>query len=494
VEGHSGIAALSAEATQARRYDPRSIVRNYGIAALGEAVSKGAAFVATVVVARAVAPDDFGRFSFVVALVTIAMLFSDVGLQVVTTRAIARERTRAFEYVSAALIVGIAFSAAAYSAIAIAAAVGALPHDVGRAVAVYAVVLFFAAGVNAYWSLLRGNDRQDLVYLTYAISSAALLIAVVTAAVAGASLVEILALYVAAIALRLFVTIGVVWWKVERPRFPVARAPTRALLVAAPAAALAYVLQEVYSHGDVVLLGFLVPPADVGSYAAAYRLVDAVTFLTAGALAAAVFPVFSRLSREAPEQVPGLYNRLIRLLVAALVPAVLVFVAVARPLVDAVYSFPNDDAAVIFALLAPATVLIAVNFTTMFLALAIGRTGAAIAAGFVAASVNVAINLAAVPLVGVEAAAVATLIAEIVMVAAFAVVLRRSGFATETGRTVAIAAMALFPPLALAAAFPSRDIEFAVVGIPFAVVVVTATGLVRLDDLRRLRRLVAGAR
>lgn len=485
---------MSTDATQARRYDPRSIVRNYGIAAVGEAVSKGSAFVATVAVARAFAPDDFGRFSFVVALVTIAMLFSDVGLQVATTRAIARERTRASEYVSAALIVGVGFAAAAYSAVAIAAAAGAFPHGVGRPVAVYAVVLFLAAGVNAYWSLLRGNDRQDLVYLTYAISSVALLVAVVTAAVGGASLVEILVLYVAAIALRLVVTIGVVWWKVDRPRFLVARAPTRALLAAAPAAAVAYVLQEVYSHGDVVLLGFLVPAADVGSYAAAYRLVDAVTFLTAGALTAAVFPVFSRLSREAPEQVPALYNRLIRLLAAALVPAVLVFVAVSRPLVDAVYSFPNDDAATIFALLAPAAMLIAVNFTTMFLALAIGRTGAAIAAGVVAAIVNIAMNLAAVPLVGVEAAAVATVLAEIVMVATFVIVLRRSGFATETGRTVAIAAAALLPPLAFAVAFPSRDIEFAVVGIPFAVGVVAATGLVRLSDLRRLRVFVAGAR
>jgi O-antigen/teichoic acid export membrane protein len=494
VEGSQTIAALGADAPDARRYEPRSIVRNYGIAAIGEAVSKGAAFVATVVVARALSPDDFGRFSFVVALVAIAMLFSDVGLQVATTRAVARERTRAFEYASAALVVGVAIAAVVYAGIAIVAAAGTFPHGVGSAVVVYAGVLFLAAGVNAYWSLLRGNDRQDLVYVTYAVSSVALLVAVVAASVGGASLVGILLLYVGTIALRLLLTVGVVWWKLERPRLLVARASTRTLFAAAPGAAIAYVLQEVYSHGDVILLGFLVSAADVGYYAAAYRLVDAVTFLTAGALTAAVFPVFSRLSREAPEQVPGLYNRLVRLLIAALAPAALVFVAISRPLVDAIYSFPNDDAAIIFALLAPAAPLIAVNFTTVFLALAIGRTGTAIAAGSVAAVVNVTTNLTVVPVVGVEAAAVATVFAEIVMVATFVVILERSGFGTETRRAVAIAAVALVPPLALMAAFPSRYVEIALVGIPFAVGVVAATGLVRLDDLRPLRLLFAGIR
>jgi len=479
---------------QPRRYDPRSIVRNYGIAAVGEAVSKGSAFVAVVVVARSLTPADFGRFSFVVALVTIVMLFSDVGLQVATTRAIARDRTHASEFVSAALLVGAAFGAMAYAALGAAAALGAFPHGVGREVALYAVVLLLAAGVNAYWSLLRGVERQDLVYVAYAVSSVALLAAVVVAAAAGASVIEILLLYVGAIALRLTVTIAVVWWKVGRPRFRVARGPTRALLATAPAAAAAYGLQEVYSHGDVVLLGFLVSAADVGSYAAAYRLVDAVTFLTAGALTAAVFPVFSRLSREAPEQVAPLYNRLVRLVATAFVPAVLVFVAASGPLVDAVYSFPGDDASMIFALLAPAALLIAINFITTFLALAVGRARAAIAAGSVAALVNVAVNLVAVPIVGVKAAAAATLVAEVVMVSTFVVALRGGGFATETGRTVAIAAAALIPPLALVAAFPSRRVELALLGVPFAVGVVIAGGLVGVRDLRRVRASVGGSR
>jgi len=422
------------------------------------------------------------------------MLLSDVGLQVAGTRAIARERDRRSEYVTAALLIGGAFAIAAYLLIVIGGVVGVLPHGVTRPIVIYGPALALAAAVNAYWSLLRGVERQDLVYLTYGLSSAALLGLVIVAKELQLSVDAILALYVSTFALRLALTLAVVERKVGRVHWRFEKAATRALAVAAPAAAVAYILQEVYSHVDVVLLGFIVSAADVGRYAAAYRLIDAVTFLTAGALTAAIFPVFSRLSREGWDEIAPLYNRVIRLLTGAFVPVVLLLVAFSRPLVGIVYGGGRGDVARLFAFLAPSSMLIAVNFTTMFMALAIGWTRAAIVAAGTAAFVNVLANLVTIPRFGVEASAWATLGGELVMVFVFWRALTRRGFPSQTARTVLLAIAIAGLPLFLAALFPSHYVPITLVGVALAFVALPAVGLIRVSDLVAIRKLVAPAR
>ena len=175
------------------------------------------------------------------------------------------------------------------------------PHGVTGPIAIFGTVLLLAGVINAYWSLLRGFERQDLVYLAYSISSLSLLAGIAVAGVHGVSVEIVFVIYVAMFGLRLVLT-GVLvkmktgklaWWRVDRRR-------TWNLAKGTQSAALAYLLQNFYSHIDVILLGFLVSAESVGFYAQAYKLVDAVTFLTAGALTAAVFPVFSRLVHESP--------------------------------------------------------------------------------------------------------------------------------------------------------------------------------------------------
>jgi O-antigen/teichoic acid export membrane protein len=352
-------------------------------------------------------------------------------------------------------------------------------------VAIFGTVLLLAVPINALWSLLRGYERQDLVYLNYAVSSVALLAAVIIGSRFGITLDGVLLIYVGAFALRLVLTIATVETRVERFRWSFDRGAVRVVLVAAQAAAVAYILQDVYSHVDVVLLGFLVHAADVGSYSAAYRLVDAVTFLTAGALTAAVFPVFSRLAVEAPERVPRLYERIVRLLVVGLVLGSLALVAFASQLVHIVYGF-GDRTAHLLALLAPSTLLIPLNFTTTYLALATGRARAAILSTGIAALVNVIANLVAVPLAGVEAAAGATLLAEVTMVVVFQLALRRAGFESQALRTAVVGGGIAALPLALALTLPHRSL-IAAAGAMGAVPLLVLGGVVRRDDLTAIR-------
>ncbi len=474
--------------TGERSYDPRRLVRNLLASVVGEGVSKGAAFLAAIVVARSVSASEFGRFSFVLALVGFALLLSDVGLQVAGTRLVAANRERAHAFLGAALAIGIVLSILCYAALGAAALLDLLPSGTARPVAIFATVILLAAVTNAYWSFLRGHERQDLVYLAYAISSLALLAGVIVAAAAGVSLEGILAVYVAAYLLRLVLSVAFTRTEARLTRPRLEPESVRLLLRTAPAIAVAYTLLGVYAHVDVVLLGFLVSAAEVGDYAAAYRLVDAATFLTAGAITTAAFPVFARLAAPDPAGANALYGRLVRLLVFVLAPATLLLLALADPVTELIYGTSLDGAARLLTLLSPSIVLIAVNYLTALYLLAIGMARAAVVWTAAAAVVNVTTNLIAVPAGGVEWAALATFAGEAVLVAGLVAALHQRGFGFGT-LAATVAGLALVGiPFGLVELADTPATATYLVGAAVALLLARPLGLVHGGDVASVRR------
>jgi O-antigen/teichoic acid export membrane protein len=476
-----------------RSYDTSRLVRNFQAAVLGEAVARGASFFASIVVARTVSTADFGRFSFVVAVVSVGLLVSDVGLQIVATRAIAGERDRAPEYVSSVLLLGSAFALLAYAALAAAGLLKLLPLGVTQAALIFGIALFLAPPTNAWASHLRAFERQDLIYLAQSIASLVLLGSVLYADRHGASLKEILALWVASFTLRLVLVVVFLTVAVDRPRGRFDRAVLRAVAVSAPAAAIAYILQGAYSHVDVVLLGFLVSARSVGSYAAAYRLIDGVTFLTGGAATAAVFPVFARLTREEPRQLARLYGTVMRLLTVLLAPISLILVALAGPMVTLVFGRGHEQTADLFALLAPSTVLIALNFVAAYVSIATGRMHDAIVCTGAAAVVNVVANLVGVPVFGTMAAAVATFLAEVVMLTLLQRALAAELEGACCGRAIAAAATLATCGTTLVLMVPDSRVTVGCIGAAASLPLLRAFRAFDKSDGDRLRHAVAVA-
>jgi O-antigen/teichoic acid export membrane protein len=471
-------------------YDPRRFVRNLGTSVAGEGIAKGSAFLAGIIVARTLAPSDYGRFSFVVAMVSIGLLASDVGLQVAATRLIAADRPRAAEYYGSAFGVGEALAVANYVVLVVLALAGVLPDGVTAPLAIFGTVLLFAAAFNPPCSVLRGYERQDLVYASYSVASIVLLGAIVAAAALGASIGPICAIYAASYALRLVVTLAALRAGVGAMRPKFTRSAFKLLLLSAPATAIAISMLGIYAHVDVFLLGFLVPATDVGNYAAAYRLIDASTFLTAGALTAVTFPIFARIADTDGNAARDLYDRLARLLTAFLVPSALVLAALSGPVVRLVYGPELEGAGRLLALLAPSIPLIAANYLTVFLAIAVGLTRVAVVVTVVAAFVNVGVNLAAIPPIGVEGAALATYVTEAVIVGAFAVMLTRARFGSRGFVAIASGAVLVAVPFLLAEAFDDARVPILLAGAAAAAAIAWAAGFVRREDVAAIRRAV----
>jgi O-antigen/teichoic acid export membrane protein len=374
----------------------------------GTALGRVAVLIFMVLAAQRLGPAEFGTYGFIVAYLAFFRLVGNLGLTPILSRELARgdrDAQRRIAGTALTLKLGLA-------AIAIAGAVGVIAiasHD-QELVAATAIASIGLVGVvgELYAAFLQAKNRLQLVALAetiqlfvWAIVGAALVLAgwgltgVVIALVAG-NLAQ-LALLAAAGSRRLPL----------RPALdPVlARGLLRQALPLAVMAAFSVVLLRV----DVLLLFALRSKEEVGLYTAAVRIAEPVLVLST-AFTASVYP---RLSRWYVDD-RAMFERVRRLgakyLLAVIVPVVVAGVLLSEDLVGFLYGPAYATAARPFAILLVAELFLFLEIFNTYVLIASDRQSLASAFTIVGGVVNVALNLALIQTLGIEGAAIASLV------------------------------------------------------------------------------------
>ena len=214
--------------------------------------------------------------------------------------------------------------------------VGDFSPDTLPAVALVGVGVAIEAVSRTWYSIFQAHERLDLVSLSVIVQRTATAVVGVALLLLGAGVITAAIVFMAGALLGLVTALfsarrlGVHADRPDRRRWG-------ALLRAGMPIGIAGLLFVLLLRLDVTLLSFLSGEAEVGIYAAAYRLVEATQFL-AWAISAAMLPWLARAQR-APTG-GGLargYELGLKAMNGVLLPIGLVFVLFARPLIDVLY-------------------------------------------------------------------------------------------------------------------------------------------------------------
>lgn len=157
---------------------------------------------------------------------------------------------------------------------------------------------------------------------------------------------------------------------------------------------------------DQIILGAIKGEGEVGAYAAAYRLVEAVLFFS-WAMTRAIFPVMSAAT-EAWRVRRGVEQGLAALAVIYVPLAVGLWIE-ARPGLDLLYGAPYSAVSLgALRWLAPTPLLFAIGFVGSSALIARGRRTSVLVSSLVAAAYNVVLNVILIPRLGGTGAAIAT--------------------------------------------------------------------------------------
>jgi O-antigen/teichoic acid export membrane protein len=383
------------------------------------AVERGVALVTVVVLGRLLAPDAFGRYAFVVAYLNLFQVAADLGLEAVLLRRLsqsARERER---LVAAALGLRLALGlAAGAAAVAFAPLAGATGADARFVVAAAAASMLFVAqpGVRA---LLRAELRMAQILAVAAATSLLALALVAGVARAGGGLVAVFLaaalaqaagfVLAAAVARRdVPIRVAVVpelWRDLVRESWPIA---ANVLVVVAAV------------RVGVILLMRDRGPLEVGYFASALRLTEALNLVAEGAMLG-VAPFLARLAATRPDACVALARVTAKALAVATLAAVLVVAEVSSDLLARLFRPEFGAAGTAFAILAWTAPLVALGTLYASLLVAFGRQPVLLRLNVVATGLQIALAAALIPglgMSGVAAAAVAANVAAHAVLAA----------------------------------------------------------------------------
>ena len=377
-----------------------------------------------VIAGRLLGDEEYGKFSFALALAMIFETLIDFGLKEITTREVARNRPAARELVAQTFGLKLVLAAVASVGLALAANLLRPEPDVR-----WACYLLGAASILRSYLLtlrytLQGIERFGLDGIVVGVDRLLLLALGVGALVGDFGLFGLAVAFVGARVISFSVACVLAAGEIGtlRPAFDRARwlgLQHRAL----PFGAFVVVLY-LYSYADTVMLGVIRGDAETGLYNAAYRIYEGLA--NVGQVLQTV--LIPRLSRyHAASRVA--HGRLARggLLAGGLLalPTAAVGFVFAAPLVVLLFGPAYGAAGGVLRLLAAGLVVVFPLCALHAVALSAGAGGWLLRTAVIGCALNVGLNFVLIPRFGMHGAAAATVTGEALSLIVLAWGLRR---------------------------------------------------------------------
>jgi O-antigen/teichoic acid export membrane protein len=461
--------------------DARRAASSAGGGLAGRLVVLALGLVSVAITTRYLGAERYGHFALALSLTQLFAVLADAGLTTVLVRELARDPGRAGSLLGSALALRGALSAAAIAAAGLAALVLPYPPDVRVAVLIAGVPLALGLANSAFVAVAQAELRAGRAAAADVVGRGAGLLAL--AVVATLDLGFYAVVWAAAIGAAVGLVATIALTRRLLPAEPRAdRATARFLLLAALPVGLTLAVNEAYFRADALIISVSRSYEELGAYALAWRIGEVAAVIPAAVLVA-VLPLLARyLAEDDPRRHPAFQTAWDLLAVLALAIAAggaLVAGELARTLGGDEFAPAADPLRILLA--AASLGFVGGLLGNALIARDRQRTALALSLG--ALIVNVALNIALVPSLGIEAAAWVSLGCEAALLAGATVLVRRHvGLAASPAVLVrALPAVALM----MLVVWPLRD-EPLWLSVPAGVVVYTGA-LAAFGVARRLR-------
>ena len=377
-----------------------------------------------VIAGRLLGEEEYGKFSFALALVMIFETVIDFGLKEITTREVARDRRAAQALVSQTFGLKLALAAVASVGLLVAANLLRPEPEVRLVCYVLGVSSILRSYLLTLRYTLQGIERFGLDGIVVGVDRLLLLVIGVGALVGGFGVIGLAVAFVGARVISLSVACALALARIGpfRPAFDGARwleLQRRAL----PFGAFVAVLY-LYSYADTVMLGVIRGDEETGLYNAAYRVYEGLANV-GHVLQTVLIP---RLSRYSATSRTG-HARLARrgLLAGGLLalPTAAAGYVLAGPAVILLFGQDYGTAGGVLQLLAAGLIVVFPLCVLHGVALSAGAGGWLLRTAVIGCVFNVGLNLVLIPRFGMQGAAAATVAGEALSVMVLAWGLRR---------------------------------------------------------------------
>ncbi|MHB1389996.1 MAG: flippase [Thermoleophilia bacterium] len=391
----------------------RRVARNISYLFAWQAVSRFLGLVLNIVLTRRLEDAGYGRYSLILVIVMITGMVADFGTANIVVREISRQREKANSILGALLALRAATTITVWLVALSIIIFSGMERDYALPLAIASLSIIPMSMSTALEAALQGFERMDLSALADAVFSLVLTGAGVAVVYRGGGVAGMTAVYLGASVVRLAYSFLAYQrldrlrggWRFTRDRFT--------YLVRESFPVLYWQLVSLaYYKIDVLLMGAFRTEAEVGWYAAAYKLFE-VPVMFGWLAVQALLPLMSRTWHRSREDLGLLLEKVLKYIWTVGLGAAILLHVMARPVIELL--LPSEFEPSIRALITLGYALPLMVGCVLFgnLYIAMNVQGRMARWSLLSLLANLSLNLVFIPLYGLMGAAVATLVAEV---------------------------------------------------------------------------------
>jgi O-antigen/teichoic acid export membrane protein len=367
-----------------------------------------------IIIARAIGPEDLGKYYFAISLTTMFAIFIDLGFANVLMREIPRDRANAQKILSTILAAKLPLAAVAV--LAVSALINFLGYPETTIILVYisSISMLLDSFTLAFYSVVRGFHNLTFESAGSLVFQAIIFISGVIVLESGGGLKFLMAGLAFASLFNFIYSALVVRFRFNINPVPdFDRGSLKSLIYLAIPFSLYAIFQRGYTYLDTILLSSIAGDIEVGLYQIAFKIITALQFLPM-AFSASLYPALSFYYKNNRGQLGVTFERAMNYLLIISLPISIGTIAVADKIIP-VFKSGYADALWPLRISIMAAPFMFLNFPVGALLNACEKQRKNTAnMGIVLAS-SVLLNLALVPSLGAVGASITFLLTSILM-------------------------------------------------------------------------------
>ncbi len=350
---------------------------------------------------------NYGAFSYAMAIAGFVTIFSDIGLSQILTREVAKDPASRGQYLSTALFLKAILILINISLVIFIAPLFTKMEAARALLPLVAFILVFDTLRDFAAGLFRAMEKMELEALAKICTNAAVATAGFVLLLKAATAYSFAFAYVLGTGTGFIITLILIWPYVRGAFAHFNRSLIKTIVVAAWPIGLLSLLGTIMLNTDMVMLGWMRSPAEVGFYAAAQKPI-LLLYILPTLIASAIFPIMARLAHQDDTRFRAILERGIAATLLLALPLVVGGVVLRAEIFQLFFRSEYIPAIPVFGILLFTLLLV---FPTAILnnsILAYNRQKLFLRFFAVGAASNIALNALLIPPYGVIGAAFAT--------------------------------------------------------------------------------------
>lgn len=377
----------------------------------GEGIIRITKLVIFVYAARLLGVTNWGSFSYIVALATMGVMLSDIGLNVLFIREIARKKEVATTYASTALVIKIVLLLLSILSVSIIYYFSDTSHFSSYIMLIGVIIL--ADGLrDFYTTLIRGFEKMEYEALIKTIFGILFATTTISALIFYKSIGSLLWAYVIASSVATLISTFILKKQVTIVLSHFKKYLVKEILVSAWPIASISIFSALLLNIDTLFLKWLHGETAVGYYSAAQKPVQ-LLFMIPNLIASALLPIFTRVYLQTPEKFSSIVSRTVSGMIMIGLPIIMLGTVFSSKIITVLFGNSFIPAVAPFQLLLALVFVVFPGAIITNALLATDKQKAIIPAILFGIMINVSCSFLFIPRLGAIGASWAALLAQI---------------------------------------------------------------------------------